>query len=104
MTYKMIDYQGQGFVVMGTHDFDRWRDNLSRRFDDSAEAGNLHLHVRVNGEDRTFTSVDEYLSEFTVRDINDEEAKVLARLFAIDKDVHHAWYGQHDMFRPFAGK
>ncbi|WP_161883276.1 hypothetical protein [Deinococcus alpinitundrae] len=104
MNYKLIDYQGQGFVVMGAHDFSRWRDTLSRRFDDSAIAGNLHLHVRVNGEDRTFTSVDDYLDEFTVRDITDEDARVLARLFAIDHDAHHAWYGQHDMFRPFAGK
>lgn len=104
MTYKMIDYQGQGFVVMGAHDYDRWRDSLSRRYEDSAEAGNMHLHVRVNGEDRTFDNVDEYLAEFTVRDISDEDAKVLARLFAIEHTAHRAWYGQHDMFRPFAGK
>ena len=104
MNYKLIDYQGQGFVVMGAHDFERWRDTLSRRFDDSAEAGHLHLHVRVGGEDRTYNTVDDYIAEFTVRDISDEDAKVLARLFAIDKDVHHAWYGQHDIFRPFAGK
>lgn len=104
MHYKLIDYRKQGFIVMGEQEFIRWQDNLARRFDDSGEAGHVHLHVRVNGEDRTYLHVDEYLAEFTVRDISAEEAKVLSHLFAIDSTSHSAWYGQHDIFQPFAGK
>ncbi|GAA5514697.1 hypothetical protein Dcar01_03453 [Deinococcus carri] len=104
MQYKLIDYRNQGFIVMGAHDFVRWQDNLSRRFDDSGEAGNVHLHVRLNGEDRSYTSVEDYLNEFTVRDLTEEDARTLARLFAVDREAHHAWYGQHDIFQPFAGK
>lgn len=104
MQYKLLDYRKQGFLVMGAREFDRWKDNLARRFDDSAEAGNVHLHVRVDGQDRTYDHVDDYLAEFTVRDISTEEAQVLSKLFAVDHDAHSAWYGQHDIFQPFAGK
>lgn len=104
MQYKLVDYKRQGFMVMGAKEFERWQDNLARRFDDSAEAGNAHLHVRVNGEDRTYASVDEYLAEFTVRDLSEADAQALARIFPVDGDAHSAWYGQHDIFQPFAGK
>lgn len=104
MQYKLIDYHQQGFAVMGAHDFARWQDHLRRRFEDSGEAGNLHLHVRVSGEDRTYPSVEDYLQEFTVRDISEEEARTLSRLFGLSRGAHHAWYGQHDIFQPFAGK
>jgi hypothetical protein len=104
MNYKLIDYHGQGFIVMGAHDYQHWCDNLSRRFDDSGDAGHFHLHVRVSGEDRTFASVEAYLAEFQVSDIDEAAARVLAKLFAVDTTAQHAWYGQHDMFQPFAGK
>lgn len=104
MNYKLIDHHGQGFIVMGAHDYDRWRDHLGRRFDGTADAGPQHLHVRVGGHDRSFDSVEAYLSEFTVREIGEADAKVLARLFAVDQSAHHAWYGQHELFQPFAGK
>ena len=104
MQYKLLDYRKQGFIVMGAQEFARWQDNLARRFDDSGDAGHQHLHVRVAGEDRTYAHVDDYLAEFTVRDISAEKAQTLARLFAVDADAHSAWYGQHDIFQPFAGK
>lgn len=104
MHYKLIDYHGQGFIVMGTQDFMRWQDHLNRRFDDSADAGHVHLHVRVNGEDHSYASVDAYLAEFQVRDITEAQAHTLAELFAGGSDAHRAWYGQHEIFQPFAGK
>ncbi len=104
MNFKLIDYQGKGFVVMSAHDFTRWQDNLERRFDDSVEAGNAHLQVRVGGQTRSYPSVESYLQEFTVRDINEEEAHLLSKIFAVDQELHPAWYGEHDIFQPLAGK
>ncbi len=104
MQYKLLDYKKQGFMVMGAQEFARWQDNLQRRFDDSGDAGHAHLHVRVGGEDRTYPSVDAYLAEFTVRDLSEADAQALARVFSIDGDAHSAWYGQHDIFQPFAGR
>ena len=104
MQYKLLDYKQQGFMVMGAQEFTRWKDNLTPRFDDSGDAGHVHLHVRVGGEDRTYANVEDYLAEFSVRDITEAEAQTLSKLFAVDKDSHSAWYGQHDIFQPFAGK
>ena len=104
MQYKLIDYRGQGFVVMGSAEFRRWQEHLDRRFDDSGDAGHAHLHVRVAGEDRRYPDVETYLAEFQVRDITEADAQALARLFPVDHDAHGAWYGQHEIFQPFAGK
>lgn len=104
MHYKMIDYAGKGFIVMSAHEFERWQDHLERRFEDSAISGHAHLHVKVNGEDRQYRNVEEYLKEFTVKDLSHDEAQVLGQLFAVDHEIHHAWYGEHDIFQPFAGK
>ncbi|SMB93948.1 hypothetical protein [Deinococcus hopiensis] len=104
MRYKMLDYRNQSFMLMSAHEYDRWQDNLQRRFEDCGEAGNVHIHVRLNGEDRAYAHVDEYLEQFTVKDVAEDEARVLIRLFAADGDANHAWYGPHEIFQPRAGK
>ena len=103
MNYKLIEHKNQGFLVMSASDFTRWNDHLNRRFEDCAEAGNVHVHVRVDGKDHRYATVEEYLAEFTVRDLSAEDAHVLVRLFPNHGAAHHACYGPQEIFQPYPG-
>ena len=100
----MIIHSTRSFLVMASSDFVHWNEHLERRFDDSAESGNVHLHVRLDNQERSYRDVDEYLAEFTVHQLTLDEAHTLAKLFPGNGAAHHASFGPQEIFQPFPGK